>query len=508
MNSRAAGKLSPNLDSLKRTALIAGLGLTASILGLAVAAAGGGSTINTIAVGGVLLIAIGSFISWALELPVIGVVRYAFIASFFFKSDLTLFKIDEIEDPSGLNLSLTLVIGLVLVIYDYFTDEDQERVFPFSFSILLIALIVCSTISVVVSSSTALGGFSLFSLLTSILVSFATASHFARRERMVQLIVGLGIGVLFTGIVAFTQNTFDWPTNLPYFGTGTEGEQFGTQSIELSRVPGFLRTPSGMGWVISCLVPVVLAPVICRIKGFSFVQRTFLLFAGFAGVVAVILSLARGSWIGLVVAVALMVAFGWYRLLRSERRMYFASVAVAVVLTCVLLIPFATRIYDRVTEDDRGSALIRVPLMENALRMIEDNPLTGVGLNGYRTEMTRYDETGIFVSQVFPNPVHNVFAHVTVEIGVPGGIIFCLLLLFAFFECAKAMTMHNRLIFGLALGLSVALVAFAISGIKEPGSLGSVRPPMRTFFLLLGTVMALSRMQRILTFDGPTRLHQ
>ena len=501
MNSRA-GKLLPNSDALKRLALFGGLVIGAGVLGMSVATAGGGATVNTLAIGGTILFALGAFVCWALELPVIGVVRYVFIASFFFKGDLTIFKVDEVEDPSGLNLSITLLLGLVLVAYDYFTDDEQERVFPVPFSILLAALFVCAAVSVVVSGSPSLGGFSLLSLCTSILITYATASHFARQDRMVQLILGLGLGVLFTGIVAYTQNAFDWPTNLPYLGTGTEAEQLGTQSIELSRVPAFLRTPNGMAWVISCFVPVVLAPVICRIERFTFVQRVFLLAAGFAGVVAVILSLARGSWIGLAAALVLVVMLGWYRLSQDERRTYFLSGSAALILTCALLTPFWPRIYDRLTDDDRGAASIRIPMMENALRMIEANPLTGVGVNGYRTEMTRYDETGIFVSQVFPNPVHNVFAHVTVEIGIPGGIIFCLLLIYAFFECLKAMAQHDRLMFGLGLGLAVALIAFAISGFKEPASLGSVRAPMRTFFLLIGIVMALGRMRRAVS-AGP-----
>jgi O-antigen ligase len=498
MNLRA-GKLSPTSDSLKTIALFGGLLIGAVVLGMSVATAGGGSTVSTLAIGGMILLSLGAFVSWALELPVIGIVRYAFIASFFFKGDLTIFKVDEIEDPSGLNLSITLILGLVLVAYDYFTDDERERVFPGPFSILLAALFVCAVVSVVVSGSTSLGGFSLLSLCTSILITYATASHFARHDRIVQLIVALGVGVLFTGVVAYTQSAFDWPTNLSYLGTGTEAEQSGTQSVELSRVPGFLRTPNGMAWVISCFVPVVLAPVICRIERFTFVQRIFLLAAGFAGVVAIILSLARGSWIGLAAAVALILMLGWYRLSKDERQTYFLSAGAALVLTCALLAPFWPRIYDRLTEDDQGAASIRIPLMENALRMIEANPLTGVGVNGYRTEMTRYDETGIFVSQVFPNPVHNVFAHVTVEIGIPGGMIFCLLLIYAFFECLKAMTRHDRLLFGLGLGLAVALIAFAISGFKEPASLGSVRAPMRTFFLLIGIVMALGRMQRALS---------
>jgi O-antigen ligase len=114
--------------------------------------------------------------------------------------------------------------------------------------------------------------------------------------------------------------------------------------------------------------------------------------------------------------------------------------------------------------------------------------------------MTRYDETGVFVSQVFPNPVHNVFAHVASEIGVPGGIIFCLLIFAALYECFKTMTARDRLLFALALGAAAGIIAFVISAMKEPGSLGSTRPPVRTLFFLFGTISAIGRLRRRLFF--------
>ena len=129
--------------------------------------------------------------------------------------------------------------------------------------------------------------------------------------------------------------------------------------------------------------------------------------------------------------------------------------------------------------------------------MIDDNPVVGVGLNGYRTHMTKYDETGIFVSQVFPNPVHNIFAHITAEVGVPGGIIFCLLILYSLYECYRSSATSDRLLYAMAIGLAAGMIAFVISGTKEPGSLASVRPPIRTCFFLFGAIFALSRIIRV-----------
>jgi O-antigen ligase len=471
--------------------------LAACLLGAGVVGVSGGSSAQTLAAGALACLAVGGIACFVLELPLITLVRFAFLFSFFFKADLNFYKIDEIEDPSGFNVSLTLVTALILLIYDQFADDDnREKLFPAAFSVLLAALFVCALASVLYSGLGLLGWFSLWSFSTSVLIAAAIASHFSRRERLIELIAGLSAGILFTGATAFSQYVLDFPTNAAFFGTGTEEELLGTQSQILSRVPAFLRTPTEMAWVVSALLPLALAPVVCRVKSLKSWQKILFPAAAFAGVVAVILSLARGSWLSLLVGVFVIILFGWTKLSSAERKTYFASACGFIVLALLALTPFSSKIYDRLTEDDQGSALIRLPMMENAARMIEDNWLVGVGLNGYRANMTRYDETGIFVSQVFPNPVHNLFAHVTSEIGAPGGIIFCLLILVALYECFKTMTTRDRLLFALALGAAAGIIAFVISAMKEPGSLGSTRPPVRTLFFLFGTILAIGRLRR------------
>lgn len=501
MTGRATNKISVTGDSAGRLAVSGGLLLGSGVLG-AVVVTGGGSDSQTLVLGLAVLVAIGGIAGAALKLPLITLVRWTFIASFFFKGEANFYKINEIEDPSGFNLSLTLLTALILLIYDRFAEERNvfEKVFPTAFSFLTLGLFICAAISVFYGGSSNLGWFSLWSLAASVMVAFVIASHFSRRDRLVQLVIGIAVGLLFTGMVALSQYAFDFPTDAAFFGTGTEDEMLGTQSIALSRVPAFLRTPTEMAWVVSTWLPLVIAPVICRVRSVVARQNLILLTGAFSGIVAVILSLARGSWISLLAAMATVILFGWLRLSTAERKNYLVSVAGVLILSGLLLSPFAVRIYDRLTVDDQGSALIRVPLMETAVRMIKDNPLVGVGLNEYRTAMPKYDETDIFVSQIFPNPVHNVFAHITAEIGIPGGLIFCLLIVAALNECRRSMTAPDRLLSALALGAAAGIVAFVISAMKEPGSLGSTRPPIRTCFFLFGTILAVSRIRRRLLY--------
>ena len=496
MHTRNYGRIPVLSQSTKQLIFVCGLFIAACILGLGIIAVGGTSSSRTIGLGLAAVLGLSGIIAVAMDLPVMGLVRFGFVSTFFFKGDLNLFKVDEIEDPSGLNIPLTLFFGLILLAHDHYfknVAEDRQRIFPSVFWYLVISLFGTAAISVLYAGATLLGGFSLLSLSTTILITYIIASHFGRRERMLELVVAIAAGLLFTCLVSLSQHAFDFPTNLPNFGTGTEEELLGTQSQILSRVPAFLRTPTEMAWVVSSLIPLVLAPLVCRVKSIGSTHKVLFFAASIAAVVSVILSLARGSWIGVSTTLMLLLLLGWYKLSAYERSRYFTSALATVILAIAVLSPFAGKISDRLTEDDQGSALIRVPLMETALRMIDDNPIVGVGLNGYRPNMTKYDETGIFVSQVFPNPVHNIFAHITAEIGILGGILFCLLILYSLYESVLTMGSGDRLIAALSLGLGLGMVAFVISGIKEPGSLGSTRPPIRTCFLLIGVIFALRR---------------
>lgn len=469
----------------------------ACALGALVPLIGADSFSQTVFFGGLVLFMIGIVIYSLLDLPVIGVVQIVFIASFFFKSEINLFKLSEVEDPSGLSLSLTFVTGLILLISDYSNRERGDRkIFPALFSLLLIALFIAAANSVLYNGVQLLGWFSLWSFSTTVFMAFVVASHFNSRERLMRLIIGIAAGLIFTGVVSLSQFTVNFPTTLAFFGTGTEDELLGTNIKQMSRAVAFMRTPTEMGWVVATLWPLVLTPLVGLVRDFDPRRKILLASAAGFGVVAIILSLARGSWISLLAAAGVVVLFGWIKLSSLEKKNYFVYVGGALILICLLLSPFAGRIYERLTMDDEGSAHVRIPLMQVAVRMIEANPLAGVGLTQYRTVMAKYDETSNYVTTEFPAPVHNVFAHITAEIGIPGGLVFGLLIVAALIECLKTMTSRDRVLFAVGLGVAAGLAAFIISGMKEPGSLGSVRPPLKTCFLMFGIIMAASRLRR------------
>ena len=460
---------------------------------------GAESNVILLAAAAVLLFAAGAAVWMLLELPVLPFVRLAFVLSFFVKLDLSLLKVDETEDPSGLNFSLTVACAVILLAHDWYYEENAEsKVFPFAFVLLLSGLLICAVLSVVYSDYELLGVLSLWSLAGSVLIACALASHYAQRERLIELVLMLTAGLIFNGAVSSSQFVIGFPLNLPTFGTGTENELAGTQAVVFSRSQGFLRTPTEMGWVISVLMSFVVAPLICRVKDFGIWTKLCFATAGLASAAAIILSLARGSWGGLVLAMVILLIGGFWRLTPAERSKYLFTMFGASLLAVLMLAPFSSKIYDRLTGDDEDSAATRIPLLQVAGNIISHNRTVGIGLSSYRSQMTKYDNTGVFISQVFPAPVHNVFAHVTAEIGIPGGVFFALLILWAMWtnwRTMRAASNFDALRFALALALFAGLAAWIASAMKEPAALGSVRPAMRTLFFMFGATLAVSRLQ-------------
>lgn len=470
--------------------------LLACFVGIGIAVFGSSNSMIALVIIGIMFVAAIGLI-WVYDIQIGAFTRFLFVFSFFFKGDLNFMKINEVEDPSGLNISLTFVLALLLFLIDLYDSENESNlnVFPAAFSIVLSGLILCAFLSAFYGASGLLGWFSFASFMSGCFICYVAASHFSRRERLVEFVTAIAAGLCFTGLTSISQYLLDYP-KMPFFGTGTDAELAGTQSIQFSRVSAFLRTPTEMGWIISALIPLTLTPLISKVENFNLRNKILLMTGTGLAIAAVILSLARGSWISLLLGVLIIISLGWVKLSKNEKGNYFKTVGVFALVAIIALVPFSERIYDRLTTDDGDSAASRVYLMENAWEMIKDNTLVGVGLSSYREVSPKYDETSVHISQTFPNPVHNLFLHITTETGIPAGILFCLLFVIGAAVCFEIMTGKDKMLYALALAGLVALIAFAISAMKEPGSLGSVRPPLRTLFLLFGFIFAVNNCRK------------
>jgi putative inorganic carbon (HCO3(-)) transporter len=140
----------------------------------------------------------------------------------------------------------------------------------------------------------------------------------------------------------------------------------------------------------------------------------------------------------------------------------------------------------------------RLSTWRNALGAIRDRPLTGLGIGNYVLEQRAFSRHGQTREEVIKNgpsmeeQVHNEYLHIACELGLPGLLLYLLLLL-AFF--AKAWHALEQLPAGttriLLLGCVAAIAAQVTDAVSNP----AWRYPVcgLYFWLVLGMGTALVR---------------
>lgn len=172
----------------------------------------------------------------------------------------------------------------------------------------------------------------------------------------------------------------------------------------LLRVSGLQHTPHSYALPLGVTAVLIFAGAV---RGW---HRAWLGVAGLACLIAVALSMVRGQWLGVVVALALLPFFAG----RPQTIvMVWGPAALGVLLVGLAsgLLPWAARALASVTE---SSGAVRMELLGAGVRAIMDHPLNGVGISNF----------GAFFPLFERYPVHNAPVQVASELGVLGGLIF------------------------------------------------------------------------------------
>jgi putative inorganic carbon (HCO3(-)) transporter len=171
-----------------------------------------------------------------------------------------------------------------------------------------------------------------------------------------------------------------------------------------------------------------------------------------------LLTFSRGAMLGLVAVVITAVV------MMPKRPKYLGAVLVTVLLAARLVGPQLAARYGTafaVEEDRDGSSESRLDLWRDCLKVVADEPLLGVGPWNWA-----------FVAESYGWPpgksAHSVWMETAAEVGVPG-----VVALMAFFGLAGARlwpiarerpTETNRSEIGLAAGVVLSIVGFAVAG--------------------------------------------
>lgn len=217
------------------------------------------------------------------------------------------------------------------------------------------------------------------------------------------------------------------------------------------RAAGLSGSATYAGGYLATLLPLVFTQAfITRNK----IIKLSIFFLCTMGILALILTLTRGAWLALAIA-AVFLAFLFYRHQLIKIRYVFPIVFVLVIL----LIIFQGIIFLR-TSEGAVNLINRGHLMQTALNMIKQYPLTGIGLNTYSIEMEQY--TSIYVPHNWIYQVHNKYLLIWAETGILGLISFLWLLVVSFAKLLKLIRSKDPFISILAIGLLGSFIVLSI----------------------------------------------
>ncbi|WP_432490941.1 O-antigen ligase family protein [Kineococcus gypseus] len=318
---------------------------------------------------------------------------------------------DFLRAPIGLD-RLTFAAGVVLLLLDPWAWQRPLRLRPVH--VAMATLVLLTAVSAI-AHGTLLDRYGLFALLDRVVVPFVmfciapvVFSTAARRDLLLKTLVGLG---LYLGVTAVLETLEAWSLVWPsYIGDESVGIQFG-------RARGPFAASEAMGMACSaCFFAAALATARFRGSWRAISAVAVVLTAG-----GVLMSLTRSVWLGTVLgALAVLVTN------RRLRRFIPAALAGGAVLVVVL---FAVVPGLRASVDERAgtvrSVLDRYNTNNAALRIVEQEPLTGIGWmrfldvsEDWVRQADAYALTNVNIE------VHNVLLSRAAELGVPGALLF------------------------------------------------------------------------------------
>lgn len=134
-----------------------------------------------------------------------------------------------------------------------------------------------------------------------------------------------------------------------------------------------------------------------------------------AGIILIGLTFSRSAWLGLISFICILILKSKY----FERNKLFLLLFTVALTTTFTLYPLRELVFTRVGSStistEQNSMLGRLWFAQQAIHMIQDHPLTGVGVGSFIIELSK---TAAMEAPI--EPVHNILLLTTTELGMGG----------------------------------------------------------------------------------------
>ncbi len=224
------------------------------------------------------------------------------------------------------------------------------------------------------------------------------------------------------------------------------------------RATSFFPFPTAVGKLLGPLVAMFLGIFFTRqslsLKPvFEFIKNNIFIFGIFIfGFMGLMFSVSRGAMIGILAAMVFISFFSKWK------KWIWGGLGLLIVIA-LLITPIRDNVVNVFSAND-VSTDVRLVMWKGAVRIIEDNPITGTGLASFPEVYDKYKEASH--TEYFPNPDHFILT-IWIEMGLAGMIIFAWLFI-CFFREGKKLLLVNK---PLAVGLMSSMVALIVYGFLD-----------------------------------------
>ena len=292
------------------------------------------------------------------------------------------------------------------------THQTEVRLYPFT-TVPALAWLVASALSAVNAREVDLTMIQIGQMAKLFLLYIVVANSIEDETDIKWLVWALLVGALFEGLLGICQWVAGRPLGLSFLGEANQ--------LFYGRPLGTIGHPNGYGAYLSATLPLALAMLF--LEGRT-LYKALVGVVLCVGVLGLVFSLSRGSWLSFVVASIAVLVFA---IRRRRRNLHTVFVGAGSILLLLLLLMLSQRdlITARLTSSQANeSALSRITMAKGAIAMIQDHPLLGVGANNYSLSMPEYDPFD-FARERQIVIVHDIYLLVAAETGLIGLAAFC-----------------------------------------------------------------------------------
>lgn len=306
-------------------------------------------------------------------------------------------------------------------------------------SLPLLVYVVIATLSIIWARDQMMAAFEIFVLIQSLLLFIYLVANVRTRSDLVYVVALLLAGLALQGLIMI---------GVRLAGGTIDIAALTARMASNGRIGGTVGSPNNAASYLSLLIPLALSVFATTLSArYRILAATALALGG----LGLLLTQSRAG-LGLMLMVSL--GFCWFAI---RRRWLSAVIPLAMAIgIAVLVIALQDTITSRLfASNDQGSAYSRLPLMQLAWRMINENGLTGVGANNFAVVVQQYVSPEFAGQWIYT--VHNQYLLIWAEKGLLALIAFLAFLMFLLRQGWRAWQLRDRLVSPLALSLTLGL---------------------------------------------------